>query len=65
DANTIDAGVVSTMETSLESVIVIPAVMNHSSTIIFLHGLGDTGEGWADEIAAIKPPHTKLICPTA
>lgn len=37
----------------------------HTATIIFAHGLGDTGEGWASTIQAIKPSHVKLICPTA
>lgn len=38
---------------------------NHTATIIFLHGLGDTGHGWAETFAAIKPSYCKLICPTA
>jgi len=37
----------------------------HTATIIFLHGLGDTGHGWASSIADIRPPHVKVICPTA
>ncbi|CAG7817433.1 unnamed protein product, partial [Allacma fusca] len=45
--------------------IVIPAIVKQTATIIFLHGLGDTGHGWSDEIAEIKPAHAKLICPTA
>merc|ERR1712080_594712 len=27
--------------------------------------MGDTGHGWATTIAAIRPPHVKVICPTA
>ncbi|XP_053214726.1 acyl-protein thioesterase 1-like isoform X2 [Panonychus citri] len=37
----------------------------HTATIIFLHGLGDTGHGWADSLSAIQPSYCKLICPTA
>ncbi|CAG2107485.1 unnamed protein product [Medioppia subpectinata] len=37
----------------------------HTATIIFLHGLGDTGKGWIDTIAQIRPPFAKCICPTA
>ncbi|XP_050699983.1 acyl-protein thioesterase 1-like isoform X2 [Eriocheir sinensis] len=33
--------------------------------VIFLHGLGDTGHGWASAMAAIGSPHIKFICPTA
>lgn len=27
--------------------------------------MGDTGHGWASTIREIKPPHVKLVCPTA
>ncbi|RWS24050.1 Acyl-protein thioesterase 1-like protein [Leptotrombidium deliense] len=37
----------------------------HTATIIFMHGLGDTGHGWAQTINVIKPPFAKSICPTA
>ncbi|XP_044598025.1 acyl-protein thioesterase 2 isoform X2 [Cotesia glomerata] len=35
------------------------------SVLIFFHGLGDTGHGWATSMGAIKAPHMKVICPTA
>jgi len=47
-----------------EPVVVAPSG-KHTATIIFLHGLGDTGHGWASSIADIRPPHVKVICPTA
>ena len=36
-------------------------------TVIFLHGLGDSGEGWADGMAAIQRhlPNVKFILPHA
>ena len=37
----------------------------HTATIIFLHGLGDTGHTWANVIDNIRPSHVKIICPTA
>lgn len=37
----------------------------YTAAMIFLHGLGDTGQGWSDTIGAIIPPYCKLICPTA
>jgi len=45
--------------------VVVQASSRQTATIIFLHGLGDTGHGWASSLAAIKPPYAKLICPTA
>jgi len=47
-----------------QPVVVSPST-KHSATVIFLHGLGDTGHGWADTIASIRPSHVKVICPTA
>lgn len=45
--------------------VVIPARAKHTATVIFLHGLGDTGHGWSDAIRRIVLPHIKVICPTA
>lgn len=48
-----------------------PVVLKSKSpswgTVIFLHGLGDSGHGWQDGMAAIQRqlPHVKFICPTA
>ncbi|XP_063615538.1 acyl-protein thioesterase 1-like [Penaeus indicus] len=45
--------------------VVVNATAKHTATVIFLHGLGDTGHGWASAMAAIGSPHIKFICPTA
>lgn len=45
--------------------VVIPATARHTATVIFLHGLGDTGHGWSSELQRISQPHIKYICPTA
>jgi lysophospholipase-2 len=45
--------------------VIISASAKHTSTLIFLHGLGDTGNGWASAMATIKTPNMKVICPTA
>lgn len=37
----------------------------HSATVIFLHGLGDTGQGWSMGMEEIKDGHIKYLCPTA
>ncbi|RKP11895.1 Phospholipase/carboxylesterase/thioesterase [Piptocephalis cylindrospora] len=39
----------------------------HTATVIFLHGLGDSGEGWSDmtEQLGRQLPHVKFILPNA
>ncbi|XP_067303633.1 acyl-protein thioesterase 1 isoform X2 [Pseudorasbora parva] len=44
---------------------VVPAVCKATAAVIFLHGLGDTGHGWAQALSAIRTPHVKYICPHA
>ncbi|KAG6329448.1 hypothetical protein ID866_9641 [Astraeus odoratus] len=47
--------------------LVIPPRTRHSATVIFLHGLGDTGHGWQDvaEMLSRALPHVKWILPHA
>lgn len=45
--------------------VIIRAKARHTATLIFLHGLGDTGFGWAGALNTIRPPYMKVICPTA
>ncbi|KAJ8964205.1 hypothetical protein NQ317_014913 [Molorchus minor] len=45
--------------------VILPATVKHTATLIFLHGLGDTGQGWASAMGALRQPHVKVICPTA
>ncbi|KAG8865416.1 hypothetical protein FRB96_000306 [Tulasnella sp. 330] len=47
--------------------IIVPPRAAHTSTIIFLHGLGDTGEGWKPDVEMLAPnfPGTKWILPHA
>ncbi|TPX30293.1 hypothetical protein SmJEL517_g06121 [Synchytrium microbalum] len=47
--------------------ITIPAKGKHLATLIFLHGLGDSGQGWAPVGRMIQPqlPHVKMIFPDA
>lgn len=49
----------------MSSPVILAATAKHTATLIFLHGLGDTGQGWASAMAAIRPPYVKVICPTA
>ncbi len=50
---------------SLVPPVILKAAKNHTATLIFLHGLGDTGVGWAGALNTIRPPTMKVICPTA
>uniref|UniRef100_A0A8C7AKJ7 Acyl-protein thioesterase 1 n=1 Tax=Neovison vison TaxID=452646 RepID=A0A8C7AKJ7_NEOVI len=43
----------------------VPAVRKATAAVIFLHGLGDTGHGWAEAFAGIRSSHIKYICPHA
>lgn len=52
-------------KTIMTSPVVVSASAKHTATLIFLHGLGDTGHGWSSTMAALKPAYCKLICPTA
>ncbi|XP_062506710.1 acyl-protein thioesterase 2-like [Corticium candelabrum] len=45
--------------------VTVEAKAKHTATVVFLHGLGDTGHGWSSNLEAILDPHVKLICPTA
>ncbi|KAL0270627.1 UNVERIFIED_CONTAM: hypothetical protein PYX00_007975 [Menopon gallinae] len=45
--------------------VVIAATVKHTATLIFLHGLGDTGHGWANAVGAIRSSCVKVICPMA
>jgi len=45
--------------------VIVNATAKHTATVIFLHGLGDTGHGWASAMGAVVAPYMKVICPTA
>lgn len=49
----------------MASPVVIAATSRHTATLIFFHGLGDTGHGWASSMGAVRSSHIKVICPTA
>lgn len=51
--------------TSWPEPVVVEASSTHTASVIFLHGLGDSGHGWASTLSSIKPPGVKLICPSA
>jgi len=48
-----------------DPVVVPPASSQHTASVIFLHGLGDTGHGWANTLSSVTPAGVKLICPSA
>ncbi|KAI8799686.1 Phospholipase/carboxylesterase [Cladochytrium replicatum] len=47
--------------------LVIPSLKAHTATVIFLHGLGDSGHGWSAVAKMLQPalPHVKWILPHA
>ncbi|XP_044530440.1 acyl-protein thioesterase 1-like isoform X2 [Gracilinanus agilis] len=44
---------------------IVPAARKATAAVIFLHGLGDTGHGWAEAFAGMRSSHVKYICPHA
>lgn len=50
---------------SMRNAVVVPATGRHSATVMFLHGLGDTGQGWAPVVPMLRQSHIKFILPTA
>ncbi|KAM9738438.1 acyl-protein thioesterase 2 [Menidia menidia] len=49
----------------LADAVTVSGAEKETAAVIFLHGLGDTGHGWADTLTGIKLPHVKFICPHA
>ncbi|XP_072307123.1 acyl-protein thioesterase 1 [Eucyclogobius newberryi] len=47
------------------SAAIVPAARKATAAVIFLHGLGDSGHGWADALEGLRMPHVKYICPHA
>lgn len=37
----------------------------HQATIVWLHGLGDNGSSWSQQLEGLPLPNIKWICPTA
>lgn len=37
----------------------------NTATLIFLHGLGDTGQGWSESFRQMKLKNVKCVCPNA
>ena len=50
--------------TSLKAIVINP-ISKHTSTVFFLHGLGDTGDGWSSVGEMLSPslPNTKFVFP--
>ena len=40
--------------------VILNAGKKHTATLVFLHGLGDTGMGWAGALNTIKPDYLKV-----
>lgn len=57
------------MSSSRVAPLVFPAATRHTATVIFVHGLGDTGHGWASSVENWRRrqrlDEVKFILPTA
>lgn len=49
----------------LSQAVTVSGSEKETAAIIFLHGLGDSGHGWAESLTEIQPPYVKIICPNA
>ncbi|XP_050431441.1 acyl-protein thioesterase 2-like isoform X2 [Adelges cooleyi] len=48
-----------------EDAFVVAPTRKHTATIIFMHGLGETGEKWSKILSKLTKPNVKVICPNA
>ncbi|KAJ8273068.1 hypothetical protein GJAV_G00097000 [Gymnothorax javanicus] len=53
------------MSLGLYEAVTLNGIEKETAAVIFLHGLGDSGHGWADLMASIRLPYIKYICPHA
>lgn len=51
----------------MATAVIIEATAQHTASLVFLHGLGDTGHGWAPVMRqmAKRLKFMKFICPHA
>lgn len=55
----------SSSKSDMAAPIIVRETEKHIATLIFLHGLGDTGHGWADAFKQLKLKNIRCVCPTA
>ena len=53
------------LTTDDEPVVIKAARKKHTASVIFLHGLGDSGNGWKPAFKSIKEKHIKYVLPNA
>jgi predicted esterase len=60
---------INTLEMAHIAPLVVPPLNKHTATVIFMHGLGDTGHGWLSAVQNFrrreKLSHVKFILPHA
>ncbi|XP_064604525.1 acyl-protein thioesterase 1-like [Liolophura sinensis] len=49
----------------MQAPLIVASQARHTASLIFLHGLGDTGHGWADTLGELRLKNIRCICPTA
>ena len=45
--------------------VILKAARKHTASLVFLHGLGDTGLGWAGALNTIRPDYLKAVSSTS
>lgn len=48
-----------------DGMVLAPSDQQYKYVVVWLHGLGDTADGWAAAMPGLQLPHTKFILPTA
>ena len=48
-----------------KGIVLTPPNAEYSNVVIWMHGLGDTADGWAEDMPHLNIPNTKFILPTA
>jgi len=49
----------------LDGAIIFEPIGEHRATIVWLHGLGDSGEGFSDVFESYRPQNTRVVLPNA
>lgn len=49
----------------LSDAVTVSGTEKETALVIFLHGLGDKGDGWSHSLTELQLPYVKYICPSA
>ena len=46
------------------TIAVLNSTAKHTATMIFVHGLRESGRKWVKILEKLRPDHLKIVCPT-